>query len=246
MGRKPKEADAAQKPSAALTGKANLARFALWVVGDTPLIVHAWSEKARREMLAKQVKAVQAAKEARSPQEDFLHSLYEMGDGNYGFPVTGLKNAMLAGAHVDKGIAKTVARAALWFDADMVRVRPAMAGAICDMPLVRIYSDPPEMREDMVRVGKGLNKTASLAYRGQFTIWAIRVTGRVNLDIVPAETMTFLINEAGFACGIGEWRNEKNGMFGAFHCADDIETKAWDAYAAGRGKLPKPRMQEAA
>lgn len=51
---------------------------------------------------------------------------------------------------------------------------------MCDMPLVRIWGTDPEMREDMVKIGSGMTKTANLAYRAQFTHWAIRVTGEFN------------------------------------------------------------------
>jgi hypothetical protein len=214
--------------------------FSLWVVGDTPLITHAWSEKAKREMLQKQVKATKAGKDARDPQADFVSSLYDIGDGTYGFPATGLKNCILSAAHKDKGLARTAVMSALWIDADMIRVRPALAGAICDMPLIRIYGGKPEMREDMVKIGAGLNKVANLAYRAQFTVWAMRVTGRVNSSVITPEALAFLIQEAGMAAGIGEWRNERKGMFGAFHLADQAEEAQWEKFASGKGKLPIP------
>ena len=90
------------------------------------------------------------------------------------------------------------------------------------MPLVRIFGSAPEMREDMVKVGV-IKKTATLAYRGQFRIWAIRVSGRVNISLLTLEALAFLTNEAGLANGIGEWRNERKGMFGAFHLASAAE-----------------------
>lgn len=226
--------------AAQLSKKTQFSGFKTWIVGDTPIITHAWSEKAKREMLQKQVKATKAGKEARDPQADFVSSLYEMGEGVYGFPATGVKNCILSAAHKDKGIARSGVMAALWINADMVRVRPALAGAVCDMPLLRIYGSDPEMREDMVKIGAGLNKTANLAYRAQFTIWAMRVTGRFNPSVVTEEALAFLIAESGFSSGLGEWRNERKGMFGAFHLADEAEEKAWDAYAAGNGKLPVP------
>jgi hypothetical protein len=40
--------------------------------------------------------------------------------------------------------------------------------------------------------------------------------------------------------GVGEWRNEKKGFFGAYHLADPAEARAWDAFAAGTGPLPVP------
>lgn len=209
-----------------------------WLVGDTPLIVHAWSEKAKREMLAKQVKATRGGREARDPESDFKSSLYEMSDGVYGFPVTGIKNCLLAAAHKDKGIARSAVMASLFLEADMVRVRPAMAGAVCDMPLVRIWSGKPEMREDMVKIGSGLNKVASLAYRGQFTHWAFKIKARFNPEVLTADALAFIIQESGMACGLGEWRNERKGVFGAFHLADAAEEAQWEAYAKGKGQLP--------
>lgn len=226
--------------AAALAKKPLFSSFSVWLVGDTPIITHAWSEKAKREMLQKQVKAPKAGKDARDPQADFVSSLYEMGDGTYGFPATGIKNCILSAAHKDKGIPRSSVMSALWIDAQMIRTRPALAGAICDMPLVRIYGSPPEMREDMVKVGSGLNKTASLAYRAQFLVWAFRISGRFNTAVLNPEQLAFLIQEAGLSYGVGEWRNERKGMFGAFHLADAAEEKAWDAYAAGKGAMPMP------
>jgi hypothetical protein len=250
--KQPKETASQQEPEvnlgALLSSKAMYQPFKVWLVGDTPLIVHAWSEKAKREMLQKQVKATKAGKEARDPHEDFVNSLYEMGKVGgkqaFGFPVTGVKNAILSSAHKDKGIARAAVQSALYLDADMVRVRPALAGAICDMPLVRVWGSDPEMREDMVRIGAGLNKTANLSYRGQFTTWAIRITGRFNNTVLSSEALAFLGLEAGVGVGIGEWRNERKGIFGAFHLADVEEQTAWEKFASGKGPLPQPQRDE--
>lgn len=234
--------------SAELSKKASFTRFRLWIIGDTPLITHAWSEKARRAMLAKQVKATKPGKDPRDPDGDFVSSLYEMGEEKigkttvpfYGFPAMAIKNAILSSAHKEKGVARTAVMSALWLDAQLVRTRPALAGAVCDMPLLRIYGSAPEKREDMVRVGTGLTKTATLAYRAQFTVWGLRVTGRFNASVLTSEALAFLIQEAGTGVGIGEWRNERKGMFGAFHMSTPEEEQAWDEYADRHGPLPVP------
>lgn len=212
--------------------------FSIWIVGDTPLITHAWSEKARREMLEKQVKATKGGKEKRDPEADYVSSLYQMEKGVYGFPAMGIKNCIISAGHKDKGVAKTSIMSALWLNAEMVRTRPALAGAVCDMPLIRIWGSPPEMREDMVKIGAGLNKTANLAYRAQFTVWAMRVSGAFNSSVLTPEALAFLIQEAGRSAGIGEWRIERKGMFGAFHLATAEEEEAWDRFAEGKGPLP--------
>src|SRR5215831_3095190 len=64
--------------------KESLVPFRSWLIGDTPLIVHAWSLKAKMEMLKKQAGATQLAKEKRDPEQDFLDSLYEMGKDEKG------------------------------------------------------------------------------------------------------------------------------------------------------------------
>lgn len=226
---------------ALIEGKQTYSRFEVWLVGDTPLITHSWSEKARIAMLRTQVKAVErAGRAARDPEEDFQNSLYEIGDGVYGLPTMAVKLAIHAAAHQDKGITKTSVLSNVWLDCKMRRVRTAMAGAVCDMPLTRIYGPPPEMREDMTRVGGGMTRTATLAYRGQFFPWAVRVTGRFNPTAIPAEALAFLFDEAGRSCGLCDWRNEKKGVFGSFHLGHKDEEAGWASFAAGQGPMPTP------
>lgn len=222
-----------------LSKKAVFQPFKLWVVGTTPLICHAWSQKAKIEMLSKQVKAVKSGKEARDPEQDFVDSLYEMQPNVFGFPATGVKNCILSAAHKDRGVARSSVLSSLWIDAEMVKVRPALAGAICDMPLIRIWGSDPEMREDMTKIGTGLNKVANLAYRAQFSTWALRITGRFNVSMLNAEALAFLIQQSGMASGLGEWRNERKGMFGAFRLATENDEKAWEAFSKKKGPLPK-------
>ena len=214
--------------------------FLLWLIGDTPLICHAWSQKGKLEMLKKQAGATVSGKEKRDPEQDFLDSLYEMDEATYGFPITAVKKAILACAHKDRGVPRSDVMQALWLDAEMVKTRPALAGAICDMPLVRIYGSAPQMREDMVRIGAGIRRTANLAYRAQFTTWALRVTGAFNPLVLQSHQLLFLARSSGTGIGIGDWRNEKGGWAGAYHIADLEEQAEWEKFRAGKGSLPQP------
>jgi hypothetical protein len=92
----------------------------------------------------------------------------------------------------------------------------------------------------MVRVGAGMNKTSTLAYRAQFFPWAAKITGRFNPTQVPAESLAFLFEEAGRACGLCDWRNEKRGVFGAFNMGLAEEEAEWEAFAKGEGPMPIP------
>jgi len=58
----------------------------LTLIGDSPLITHQWSAKAKKMMLDKQMKKATGAREAKNPEQDYKDSLYVHPDGGYGFP----------------------------------------------------------------------------------------------------------------------------------------------------------------
>jgi hypothetical protein len=223
---------------ARLSVKSELARFDLWIEGTMPLITHAWSQKAKLEMLQKQTKATKPGRVIRDPEKDYLASLYNMGDGEYGFPAMAVKDCIVTSAHKDKGIARSQVISSLWIDAKLCRIPAAYEGAVCDMPLIRIYGAKPKMREDPVRVGSGLNKSASLVYRAQFDPWAMRLTGLLNTSVVTLDNFRTLIMQAGKEHGIGEFRNDHKGPFGSFRLASSEEAIAWAKFAEGKGPLP--------
>jgi hypothetical protein len=226
---------------------AKIRGFKLWIVGTAPLITHSWSEKVKRGILGTQQKVVTGGKEIRDPKGDYEASMYLMNNDEdnpiYGFPATGLKKAILAPAHKNRGVARSGVLSALWINHELIRVQAALAGAICDLPLIRIIGAPPEMREDMVRVGT-MTKTATLAYRAQFWPWAMYITGRINADIITWDALGTLIQESGDASGIGEWRNEKNGIFGSYRIAKPEEVTEWEAFRLGEGPLPAPPVDD--
>lgn len=178
--------------------KLNIQRLIIRLVGDSPLICHRWSEKAKREMLQKQMKKAKTAKEAKDPEQDFLSSLYALPDGKYGFPVVAFKAAAVnACSHVD-GVTKVEARGAFHINGEMVTLE----------------GSEPSMREDMVRIAMG---TADIRYRGEFKTWSTQLDIRYNANVLSAEQIINLFNTAGFAIGVGEWRPQKNGSYGMFH-----------------------------
>jgi hypothetical protein len=68
-------AKAAQAESVAIELPAlDIRTMQITIVGDSALICHAWSAKAKRAMLDKQMKKARQAKEAKSPEDDFRDS----------------------------------------------------------------------------------------------------------------------------------------------------------------------------
>ncbi|SPF52488.1 conserved hypothetical protein [Candidatus Desulfosporosinus infrequens] len=181
----------------------------LTIIGDSPMICHAWSEKAKREMLDKQMKKAKGGKEAKDPFKDFTESLYWMSEkphnptmealreARFGFPSVAFKSAAVDACSYADGITKVMARGAFHISGDMVEIQGI-----------------PEMREDMVRIGMG---TADIRYRGEFRSWKVDLDIRYNAAALSAEQIVNLFNIGGFAVGIGEWRPQKDGSFGMFH-----------------------------
>jgi hypothetical protein len=177
------------------------------LIGDTPLITHRWSEKAKKQMLDKQMKKASGAKEAKDPEKDFRESLYALEDGTYGFPAIGFKAAAVTACTSIGGITKIAARQAFHVEGEYVT----------------LFGSEPEPREDMVRVGMG---TADIRYRGQFWPWWTVLTINHNSNVMSAEQIMNMLNTAGFAVGVGEWRPEKDGSYGRFHVATSAEMKS--------------------
>lgn len=193
------------------------------IVGDTPLIMHAWSEKAKREMLDKQMKKTKStAREAKNPVEDFIRSMYWITDvptdmsedgfinaiekgAKFGFPVTAFKQAAISASYrMGWSKDKMSLRGAFFIDGD-------------ENQMIEIHSDTPIMREDMVKVGQG---TADIRYRGEFRNWwaDLKITYNKNGQYT-LEQIVNIINAGGYVCGVGEWRPERDGQFGMFHIA---------------------------
>lgn len=182
----------------------DLQRLTVALVGDSPLICHAWSAKSKREMLDKQMKKAKQKREAKDPQRDFEESLYKLDGGGYGFPAVAFKSAMVGACRFVEGVKMTEARGAFHVVGEMVPIE-----------------GEPTRREDMVRVGMG---AADIRFRGEFKTWRAILDIQYNAAAISAEQIVNLLNVAGFGVGVGEWRPERDGSYGRFHVATEKET----------------------
>lgn len=186
------------------------------IVGDSSLIVHAWDEKIKQEMLDKQMKKAKAkGHDAKDPVRLFINSLYWLNGkpteenekgfeeaiqngARFGFPATAVKAAAVsAGYRAGVTKDKVSMNAAFHIDGEFIEIKGT-----------------PHIREDMVRVGMG---TADIRYRGEFDTWSATFQIKYNAGAISLEQIVNLVNLGGFACGIGEWRPEKGGTHGMFH-----------------------------
>lgn len=172
------------------------------VKGLSPLIMHRWSEKARKEMLDKQMKKT-VKKEAKDPEEQFKASVYYLEDGRLGFPADAFKKAMIRGAK-QIGLVMTDARTSFF-----------VHGEYCtrdDRELVPIEGDL-QPREDMVRLN---GSTSDIRFRGQVVSWSADLRVSYNSSVTSFDQIVNMLHAAGYGVGVGEWRPEKDGTFGRF------------------------------
>ena len=193
----------------------NINSLAITLIGDSPLISHKWSDKAKQQMLDKQMKKAKQGKEAKDPWKDFCDSLYwlterpestsedDVANAKFGFPAVAFKAAAVNACSQVDGLTKVNARAAFHIDQELVEI-----------------IGTPQIREDMVRIGMG---TADIRYRGEFKDWEVGFVVRYNAQVFSAEQIVNLFNVAGFGVGVGEWRPQKNGSYGMFHVATEGE-----------------------
>lgn len=193
--------------------------FAMKLIGDSPLIIHAWSDKAKKEMLDKQMKKAAKGKGAKDPFMDFCDSMYWLSKkpenptmedvikAKFGFPSNAFKLSAVDGGYRGKATKNMTDSISSFFvfgetDREMAEIKGI-----------------PEMREDMVRIGQAQTRTTDIRYRGQFKEWSVNLRIEYNPASMSMEQIINIFNIAGFSTGVGEWRPQRKGSYGMFHVA---------------------------
>lgn len=211
------------KPLAISIPALRLGVMSLTLEGDTPLIVHAYSQKDMQSMLDKQMGAAKQKKAPKKPQDDFLGALYcldgikpkikEQGGevyaiGKFGFPADGFRKSAINACRYVDGMKMTATRG-------MFRILGEY---------VEILGKPPRMRRDMVRLA-GTRPVADIRFRPEFREWSAKLMIQYNTAAITPAQIANLYNNAGFGVGIGDWRPERGGQFGMFHVAEKEEVQ---------------------
>ena len=173
------------------------------IVGTAPLIVHKFSEKAKRQMLDN-MQGRKTPKVAKDPQAEYEAAFYRLKDGGYGFPAIAFKAATVSASRFyGKSVTMTSLRQFVFVNGE-----PSEDG----QQMVRIDGEPI-MREDVVRVGMG---GTDLRYRPQFTEWSTVLQVTYVTSALTRDSLLSLIDAGGLGVGVGEWRPEKKGDFGTY------------------------------
>ncbi len=165
------------------------------LVGTGSLIVHNFDEKCRDEIEAKQGGKPKDKKAPKNPADCFERSKYKTKDGHDGFPAANFKKAAVWSARYLDDLKQTDLRGAFFVEGENIPL---------ELPV------PTVMRRDYVRVG-GMNKVADLRYRAEYPEWAVVLDISYNEAAITPQVILNLLHVAGFSCGVGERRPQKEG-----------------------------------
>lgn len=184
------------------------------IIGTSPLVVHRFGEKAKRQMLDA-MQGRKSPKQPRDPQADYEAAFYRLKSGGYGFPVTAFKLATVGGARFyGKDVSMVGIRQQVFF-----RGEPGDDG----QQLAPLTGEP-KMREDVVRLS-GRGGGTDLRYRPIFEEWSTVLEVTYVTSALTRSSVLSLIDAGGMGVGVGEWRPERNGDFGTYRIDEtrDIE-----------------------
>lgn len=164
------------------------------IVGISPLIIHAWSEKSKKMIADKQAgKAKNKKHEIRDPKAEFEAAKHISKSGWEGIPAAAIKAAMIRGAKM-VGMVMKDTQAAFFVNADCEKTQ-----------LVQIHGKS-KMRMDMVRVGMG---AADIRYRPEYLDWYCELNIDFNEGLISIDQLHQIVKAAGYGNGLGEMRPEK-------------------------------------
>lgn len=172
----------------------------------SPLVVHAFCEKAKQEIRDKHAKKARKAKEERHPDVEFQAARYIDELGRECVPVAALKKAIVTAATAFDDLTKVALRQALFVD-------PSVNPGSWLVP-IETYDGVPAvgvMREDPVTIGMN---TRALVYRPIYEQWQLRIRIEYNPRLVSKEQLMALISQAGWGVGICEGRPERQSALG--------------------------------
>lgn len=198
------------------------------ILGTSPLVVNRFSEKAKRQMLDN-MQGRKSPKEPKDPEAEYLAALYRFkGEEGTGFPVIAFKAATVGGARFYSGVTMTALKQFLFFRGEI--------GAD-GQQLARLDGDH-QMREDVVRVGRG---GADLRYRPEYPEWSTTLIVTYVTSALTRGSVLSLIDAGGLGVGVGEWRPERDGDFGTYK----IDTTREVEVVADPTETPKRTVRKA-
>ena len=187
------------------------------IVGTSPYVQHAFGQKAKQEILAKQTAGGKGRGRknttARDLDADYKSAFHVGLDDHYGIPCSALRSAMISACRL-VGVTMTKAKLSVF-------ILPDTFDRNTGEPLFHLFGDP-ERYEAPVRLESGV---ITIAIRPMWKEWRAVPKIRYDGDQFDASDVCNLLLRAGMQVGIGEGRHDSrksNGIgFGTFEIEED-------------------------
>ena len=182
----------------------NMGIISFRIVGDTPLMVSSFTQKAIGKMRAVHEAGTKAKskkiREARDFNEDYEQAFHRSHEGWAGMPAGAFRTAMVDACRL-VGYAMTKAKLAVFIEKDGL-------DRVTQVPLVRITGEP-QMRIKPERNDDGSMDLRSRPVWENWSVESLRI--RFDQDMFGADDVYNLLMRAGLQVGIGEGRpNSRN------------------------------------
>ena len=168
----------------------------------TPLIQNCFNQKSLEDMLRKHM-GLTVTREKKVPRQCIERAKIINTKGQVCMPSTAFKKGMITARSLVKGITKTALQTQVYIKGNSIPIH---------------YSEMVP-RMDMVRTS-GMSHTPDVRFRPEFRGWTARLAITFP-DGFKVQSIVDLLNRAG-SVGIGEWRPEKNGVFGRYRIIRQI------------------------
>lgn len=213
---KPKKDDRAPKQNVIAPPKFMVIAVPIKNSPGSPLVVHAFSQKARETMRAKQeMGGVSKKGRARDPKnfaELFEQAKHVSRDGWEGVAAAAFRGAMISACRL-VGFKMTIGKLSVFIESDG-------SSRLDGTPLVRIHGEAMQF-ESMVRNETGV---ADIRVRPRYDEWSALVRVRFDREQFSEDDVVNLIVRAGTQVGICEGRPDSSQSYGQGWGLFEIDT----------------------
>ena len=181
------------------------------VIGTSPLLTNNMSEEDEEQLLRMETKKSRIRK-ARDTEKEVKDAIYRTEDGKPGILASAFRRAMI-------DTAKSKHLFSTDIDGKLISGAVRVLGGIIPIK----YSKMVTNRARGIRSGR--TKSPIIIFRPEFRDWSCILNIQFDESAISADQIINLLNYAGFHTGVGDWRPQRNGIYGMFRVDESYKGK---------------------
>lgn len=215
----------------------NFKTLSLRINGTSPLMMHKFSAKMRRQIEEKQTATSKISKrrEPKDYEAEFNAARYISDEGWDGVPAGAIRASMIAACRKVQGLPMTQAKGAFFIIAQGHDKEDRT-------PLIRIHGKPVHDTRP-VRLESGV---ADLRNRPRYDDWFMEFAVQFDADMLSGQDVCNLLARAGAQVGIGELRPQGPNSYGGDFGCWQVQEGLTDRMPSKKAKKQAKRRDERA